>query len=63
MTKILLGGVIGGLVIFFWGFVSPCCCRSAKWACPDSQRRRPDRDDNKGGSRGGLYMLPGSGQE
>ena len=22
MTKILLGGVVGGLVIFFWGFAS-----------------------------------------
>ena len=33
MAKILLGGVVAGVVVLFWGLVAATCCYpSAKWA-------------------------------
>ena len=60
MTKILLGGVVGGLVIFFWGFASHMLLPIGEMGL----RLIPNEDDvvaalKKDVHEAGLYFVPG----
>jgi hypothetical protein len=60
MIKILLGGVVGGLVLFFWGFVSHMLLPLGEMGL----RTIPNEDDlnaaiKKDVREPGLYFVPG----
>ena len=60
MIKILLGGVVGGLVIFFWGYVSHMLLPLGEMGV----RTIPNEDDlvasiKKDVREPGLYFVPG----
>ena len=60
MIKILLGGVVGGLVIFFWGYVSHMLLPIGEMGL----RTIPNEDDliaaiKKDVREPGLYFVPG----
>ena len=60
MTKILLGGVVAGIVIFFWGFVSHMLLPLGEMGLqPFPNEDELDAAIKKGLREPGLYFVPG----
>ena len=61
MAKILLGGLVAGIIIFFWGFAAhECCCRSVRLECMICPQEAPFSATVKDTvTKPGIYLLPG----